>query len=215
MLGIVAGYIALEGCNQPNVQSQSLGAEFLHKNMNTDTATFGSGCFWCSEAIFRELEGVLKVTSGFSGGHVTNPSYEQVCTKTTGHAEVVQIVFDPKVVSYDELLEVFWKTHDPTTLNKQGADEGPQYSSVIFYHNAEQKEKADEYKVELNKSGAFASPIVTEISAYKNFYPAEDYHQNFYSNNPSYGYCTFVIKPKLDKFEKVFKDKLRKNNPGQ
>lgn len=183
----------------------------IDSSIKTETATFGTGCFWCTEAIFQQLKGVSKVTSGYSGGHVANPSYEQVCSKTTGHAEVIQIVYDPAVISYDELLEVFWQTHDPTTLNRQGADEGPQYRSVVFYHSQEQKEKAEQYKASLDKSGAFDAPIVTEISPYKNFYPAEDYHQNFYNNNTGYGYCRVVIRPKLDKFEKVFKDKIRKN----
>lgn len=191
------------------VQSQSLHLQYKNRHMKTDTATLGSGCFWCTEAIFQELKGVLKVTSGYSGGHVANPTYEQVCAKNTGHAEVTQIVFNPEEITFDELLEVFWQTHDPTTLNRQGADEGPQYRSVIYYHNTQQQQKAESYKKELDKSGAFNRPIVTEISPYKRFYAAENYHQNFYKNNPSYGYCTYVIKPKMDKFLKVFKDKLR------
>ncbi len=150
-----------------------------------DTITFGSGCFWCTEAIFSELKGVQKVTSGYSGGHVKNPTYEEVCGKKTGHAEVVQIIFDPQLISFDELLEVFFQVHDPTTLNKQGADEGPQYRSAIFYHSEEQKEKAVFYKNELDKSGAYDNKIVTEISAWKNFYSAEDYHQKFYANKRS------------------------------
>ena len=180
--------------------------------MTTDTATFGTGCFWCTEAIFDQLDGVLKVTSGYSGGHVVNPTYDQVSTGTTGHAEACQIIYDPSKISYDELLKVFWKTHDPTTLNRQGNDEGPQYRSVIFYHSDAQKEKAEYYKEELNKSGAFPRPIVTAVEPYKNFYSAEDYHQNYYANNPNQPYCYFVIKPKLEKFEKVFKDKLKKDN---
>ncbi|MCA0381743.1 MAG: peptide-methionine (S)-S-oxide reductase MsrA [Bacteroidetes bacterium] len=188
----------------------------LNRTMETtDTATFGAGCFWCTEAVFQELKGVLKVTSGYSGGHVANPTYEQVTSKTTGHAEVTQIVYNPEQISFDELLEVFWKTHDPTTPNRQGADVGPQYRSAIFYHSASQKELAEKYKAELDKSGAFNAPIVTEINAFKAFYAAEDYHQNFYANNPNYGYCSYVIKPKLDKFRKVFQEKLRKSNPGQ
>jgi peptide-methionine (S)-S-oxide reductase len=176
----------------------------------TDTATFGTGCFWCTEAIFEQVNGVLKVTSGYSGGHVENPTYEQVCNKTTGHAEVVQLVYDPKVVSYDELLEIFWQTHDPTTLNRQGNDVGPQYRSVVFYHNNEQQVKAAHYKTELDNNKAFDNPIVTAIEPYKNFYSAENYHQNYYSNNGSQPYCYFVIKPKLEKFEKVFKSKMKK-----
>lgn len=178
-------------------------------NTTTDTATFGTGCFWCTEAIFQELEGVIKSTSGYSGGHVANPSYKEVCTGTTGHAEVIQVLYDPKKISYDELLEVFWKTHDPTTLNRQGNDVGTQYRSVIFYHNAEQKEKAEKYKAELDKSGAFDNPIVTEISPYTKFYAAEDYHQDYYNLNGSQPYCNFVIRPKVEKFQKVFKNKLK------
>lgn len=174
-----------------------------------DTATFGEGCFWCTEAIFERVKGVISVESGYSGGIVKNPTYEQVCSGTTGHAEVSQIVFDPTVISYDELLKMFWKTHDPTSLNKQGADVGTQYRSVIFYHGQQQKEKAEYYKDELNKSGAFNKPIVTEITQFEHFYKAEDYHQNYYDNNPNAGYCSFVIAPKVEKFEKVFKDKLK------
>lgn len=180
-------------------------------NMKTDTATFGEGCFWCTEAFFQRLEGVISVKSGYGGGHVENPTYEQVCDKTTGHAELARIVYDPSKISYDELLEVFWKTHDPTTMNRQGNDVGPQYRSVIFYHNEEQRQKAEKYKAELDKSGAWDKPIVTTIEPFKNFYPAENYHQNYYNDNQQQGYCYFVIRPKLEKFEKVFKDKLKKN----
>lgn len=177
----------------------------------TDTATFGAGCFWCVEAIFQQVEGVLKVTSGYCGGHVINPTYEQVSEKNTGHAEVAQIIFDPNKVSFDELLEIFWQTHDPTTLNRQGNDVGPQYRSAVFYHDKEQKKKAEHYKAELNKSGAFSNPIVTTIEPYKNYSEAENYHQNYYNlNKNSNPYCYYVIKPKLEKFEKVFKDKMRK-----
>jgi len=178
-------------------------------NTTTDTATFGTGCFWCTEAIFQQLEGVIKSTSGYSGGHVANPSYKEVCTGTTGHAEVIQVVYDPKKITYDELLEVFWQTHDPTTLNRQGNDVGPQYRSVIFYHNNEQKEKAEKYKAELDKSGAFNNPIVTEISPYSKFYAAENYHQDYFNQNGSQPYCNFVIRPKVEKFQKVFKSKLK------
>jgi peptide-methionine (S)-S-oxide reductase len=205
---VLSGF-ALIGCNQTAMQSQMLSTQNFYMNMETDTATFGTGCFWCTEAVFQELKGVQKVMSGYSGGKVMNPTYEQVSTKTTGHAEVVQIIYDPKEISFDELLEVFWQVHDPTTFNRQGADVGPQYRSAIFYHNEEQKQKSENYKTELNKSGAFNSPIVTEVSPFKVFYVAENYHQDFYNNNPNYGYCGYVIKPKLDKFRKVFKDKLR------
>jgi peptide-methionine (S)-S-oxide reductase len=209
LTGVVLGGMAWAGCNQAGVQSQVVNTKMGNWNMQTDTATFGSGCFWCTEAVFQEVKGILKVTSGYSGGHVANPTYDQVCSKTTGHAEVVQVIFDPAVISFDELLEVFWKTHDPTTPNRQGNDVGPQYRSIIFYHSQEQHTKAEQYKKELDKSGAFDAPIVTEIKAYASFYPAENYHQNFYSNNPTYGYCSYVIKPKLDKFKKVFAGKLR------
>lgn len=173
-----------------------------------EEATFGSGCFWCTEAVFQQLKGVKSVVSGYSGGHVDNPTYAQVCTGNTGHAEVIQVTYDPKVVSYVDLLEVFWKTHDPTTLNRQGADRGTQYRSVIFYHDESQKNLATEYMKKLDESGAFDSPIVTEISPLKVFYPGEDYHQNYYRNNPDAPYCNAVIKRKVAKFRAVFKDKI-------
>lgn len=177
---------------------------------DTDTATFGTGCFWCTEAIFKELDGVLSVTSGYSGGTVPNPTYKAVCTGETGHAECVEIVYDPSKISFDELLEVFWQVHDPTTLNRQGADIGTQYRSAIFYHNDNQKQKAEKYKTELNKSGAFNNPIVTEITKFDKFYSAEGYHQDYYANNSNTNrYCSIVIRPKLEKFEKVFKKKLK------
>lgn len=197
------------------IQKKNISKDMTTTNTNgspntpADTATFGTGCFWCSEAIFQELEGVIKVTSGYGGGHVANPTYKEVCTGTTGHAECIQVVYDPQKITYDELLEVFWQTHDPTTLNRQGNDVGPQYRSVIFYHNNEQKEKAEKYKAELDKSGAFDNPIVTEISPFTNFYAAENYHQDYYNQNGSQPYCYFVIRPKLEKFEKVFKNKLK------
>lgn len=174
-------------------------------------ATFGSGCFWCTEAIFLNVEGVEKVVSGYTGGKVKNPTYKEVCSGLTGHAEVIQVHYDDKKVSYDELLEIFWKTHDPTTLNKQGADEGTQYRSVIYYHNADQKKLAEEYKQKLDDAGAFNNPIVTEISPLSTFYIAEDYHQNYYNLNGDAPYCSYVIQPKLDKFKKVFKEKIKKS----
>ncbi|MFL5754329.1 MAG: peptide-methionine (S)-S-oxide reductase MsrA [Bacteroidia bacterium] len=174
-----------------------------------ETATFGSGCFWCVEAVFQDLKGVEKVVSGYSGGFVKNPSYKEVCMGTTGHAEVCQITYDPSVISFEELLEVFWKTHDPTTLNSQGNDHGTQYRSAVFYHNEEQKKLAEEYKKKLDASGAFDKPIVTEITAFTNFYPAENYHQDYFNLNGTEPYCQFVIQPKVDKFKKVFKDKLK------
>ncbi len=210
---IVTGLFSflLASCGQASIEAKIFNDKKANTKMTTDTATFGTGCFWCTEAVFQELNGVLKATSGYSGGHVKNPTYEQVCTGTTGHAECIDVVYDPTVITYDELLEVFWKVHDPTTLNQQGADMGTQYRSEIFYHNGEQKQKAEAYKQKLNESGAFASPVVTLIEGAQPFYSAEDYHQNFYANNPAYGYCRAVVRPKLDKFEKVFKDKLKKN----
>jgi len=179
----------------------------------TDTATFATGCFWCTEAIFEELNGVLSVTSGYSGGHTPNPTYKEVCTGETGHAECVQVVYEPNKITYDELLEVFFEVHDPTSLNRQGADVGTQYRSAIFYRNEEQKQKAEYYKNELNKSGAYDKPIVTEITPFTKFYPAEDYHQEYYENNKNTNpYCSVVIRPKLEKFQKVFAKKLKTSN---
>ncbi len=178
--------------------------------MNTEKITFGNGCFWCTEAIFQQVKGVVKSTSGYSGGHVENPTYEQVCEKTTGHAEVIQIEYNPAEVTVDELLEVFWQTHDPTTLNRQGNDVGPQYRSVVFYHTEQQKERAEFYKKKLDTSGAFDNPIVTTIEPFTNFYVAENYHQDYYNRNGNQPYCYFVIRPKMEKFEKAFKDKMKK-----
>ncbi|MHA1615203.1 MAG: peptide-methionine (S)-S-oxide reductase MsrA [Candidatus Thorarchaeota archaeon] len=173
-------------------------------------ATFGTGCFWCTEAVFQQLKGVKSVISGFSGGHVENPSYEQVITGMTGHAEVCQIEFDPDQISFENLLEIFFDTHDPTTPNRQGNDHGPQYRSAIFYHTEEQRETAERVKRENDASGNWKSSIVTEITAYNKFYPAKAYHQNYFKDNPNQGYCRYVIAPKLQNFEKVFKLKLDK-----
>lgn len=178
-------------------------------NNNLQIATFANGCFWCTEAVFQQLKGVEKVVSGYTGGTVENPTYEEVCNKKTGHAEALQITYDPNIISFDELLEVFWKTHDPTTLDRQGNDVGPQYRSVIFYHNEEQKTKAISYKNELDASGVFDAPIVTFIQPATVFYPAENVHSNYYQNHPAQPYCHFVIKPKLDKLKKVFAEKLK------
>lgn len=172
-------------------------------------ATFGSGCFWCTQAVFQRLAGVEKVISGYSGGHIDHPTYEQVCTGTTGHAESIQITYDPSKISYDQLLEVFWKMHDPTTKNRQGNDVGPQYRSVIFYHDEEQKRLAESYKSKLESEHIWNHPIVTEIVPYTKFWPAEDYHQNYYEKHPTQGYCSLVITPKIDKFRKIFKDRLK------
>lgn len=177
--------------------------------MSQEVATFAAGCFWCIEAQFLQLKGVQKVEPGYIGGHVPSPTYQQVCTGETGHAEAINVYYNPSLISYDELLEAFWAAHDPTQLNRQGNDVGTQYRSAIFYHNEEQKETAEAYKKELNDKNVFNNPVVTEISAYSTFYPAEDYHLNYYNHNPNQGYCVFVIKPKLDKFRKVFADKLK------
>ena len=170
------------------------------KNMNEElqVATLGSGCFWCTEAFFLKLNGVESVVSGYSGGKVKNPSYREVCTGLTGHAEVIQVKFNQKIISYEDILEVFWNTHDPTTLNKQGADEGTQYRSAVFYHSEEQKKIAEQYKSQLEKSGVYKNRIVTEITPFTVFYPAEGYHQNYYALNPNQGYCQYVIRPKVE-----------------
>ncbi len=199
---------AFTGCKQKEVLTIT-NKKTMQQNVN-DTATFGSGCFWCTEAIFSRLNGVVSVVSGYSGGTTENPTYEEVCSGNTGHAEVCQITFDSTIISFDELLEVFWKTHDPTTLNRQGADVGTQYRSVIFYHTEEQKKSAEHYKDELNRDNIWGKPVVTEISPFTKFYPAEKYHQDYYENNPRQGYCSFVIAPKVEKFEKIFKNKLKK-----
>ena len=172
-------------------------------------ATFGSGCFWCTEAIFQNVDGVKKVVSGYIGGHVKKPTYKEVCSGLTGHAEVLQITYNPDEVTYDELLEIFWKTHDPTTLNRQGNDVGTQYRSAVFYHSEDQKRLAESYKAQLMAAEVFDQPIVTEITPASVFYEAEDYHQNYYNLNGDAPYCAFVIKPKVEKFKKVFKEKLK------
>lgn len=172
-------------------------------------ATFASGCFWCTEGVFTRLKGVSKVIPGYCGGHVQNPSYKEVCTGTTGHAECCQITFDDKTISYDTLLKVFFRHHDPTQLNRQGNDIGTQYRSAIFYHNDEQRNLAEKAKQELDKSGAYSAPIVTEISPISTFYPAENYHHDYFSNNPDQPYCARVVKPKVEKFEAAFAELLK------
>lgn len=181
------------------------------KASNLETITLGGGCYWCVEAVYENLDGVKSVVSGFSGGNVANPTYEEVCTGETGHAEVVQITYDKTVTDINEIFKVFFTVHDPTTLNRQGADVGTQYRSVIFYKNAEQKKAAESIIADLNKAKVYKSPIVTKVEPFKVFYKAEDYHQNYYANNKNQPYCRMVIQPKLEKFEKVFKDKLKKH----
>ena len=173
-------------------------------------ATLASGCFWCTEAVFNELKGVEKVESGYSGGATASPSYEQVCTGDTGHAEAVQVTFDPKVISYKDVLNIFFTTHDPTTQDRQGADVGTQYRSAIFYHDPDQRSTAEQVIKELNAAKLWKHPIVTEVAPFKAFYEAEGYHQNFYANNPSYGYCKVVIDPKIAKLRKQYHDRLKK-----
>ncbi len=175
----------------------------------SDTATFAAGCFWCVEAQFQDLKGVEQVISGFMGGHTPNPTYKEVCTGQTGHAEVCNIIYDPSVISYDELLAAFFYAHDPTQLNRQGNDTGTQYRSVIFYHNEAQKEAATAAIDRLEKEQVYEAPIVTKIEPAATFYKAEDYHQNYYNQNGEQGYCRYVIQPKVEKFEKVFKNKLK------
>jgi peptide-methionine (S)-S-oxide reductase len=176
---------------------------------NLDTATFGGGCFWCTEAVFQNLNGVKSVVSGYTGGQSLNPSYKDICTGNTGHAEVIRITFDPKLIDFSVLLEVFWATHDPTTLNRQGNDIGTQYRSVIFYHNPSQKNEAERQKKMLNEKNVYGKLVVTEISEAKEFYPAEAYHQNYYNNNPNQPYCAYSIPPKLDKLKKLFSQHIK------
>jgi len=187
--------------NQDMVEDASFGMQKV---------TLGAGCFWCVEAIFEELQGVESVVSGYAGGHVKNPTYREVVSGRTGHAEVAQLTFDPNVITFTEILEVFWVTHDPTTLNRQGADIGTQYRSAVFYHNKNQKLLAEHYKAQLNSSKVYDKPVITEITLLDEFYKAENYHQEYYASNPNQGYCRMVIQPKLEKFRKVFKDKLKK-----
>lgn len=210
---LVAG---IPACGQPKSNSAakknaSMSSIEINPSTNFDTATFANGCFWCTEAVFEELNGVLSATSGYTGGHTANPTYKEVCSGETGHAECIQVVYDPAIISFDELLEVFWTTHDPTTLNRQGNDVGTQYRSGIFFHSEAQRNKAQSYKEALDKSGAWDRPIVTEITPFSIFYPAENYHQQYFElNGSSNSYCQYVIQPKLEKFRKVFENKLKK-----
>jgi peptide-methionine (S)-S-oxide reductase len=190
------------------MNTRKTDATVKHKKL--ETATFATGCFWCTEVKFQQLNGVKKVTSGFTGGTTVNPTYQEVCTGTTGHAEACNIVYDPSVISYEELLAAFFTAHDPTQLNRQGNDEGTQYRSAIFYHNDEQKGKALYYITKLNEEKVYKNKIVTQVNPYTAFYKAEDGHQNYYNLNQNKGYCKNVIQPELEKFRKVFKDKLKK-----
>ncbi len=196
--------------NQKNMQNN---VENLPKNellvpQGLDAIVIAGGCFWCTEAVYLQLKGIKKVESGYAGGHVVNPTYEQICDKNTGHTEAIKVVFDPKEVSLAEILDVFWNVHDPTTLNRQGNDVGPQYRSEIFYRNQTEKEIAEASKAKANTE-IWEGNIVTFVTPYTNFYVAEDYHQNFYNRNPNQGYCAYVITPKMKKFQKMYKDKLK------
>jgi len=195
--------------NFPVLEQQETAAASLPTVGEVELATFGSGCFWCTEAVFQQLKGVRKVESGYSGGFVKNPTYAQVCNANTGHAEVVQITFDPKIITYPELLEVFWRSHDPTTKDRQGNDSGPQYRSAIFTHSERQQQLAEKYKQQIDAAGVYRSPIVTEIVLFTEFYAATADHQNYYVNNSRQGYCRAVISPKVEKLRAVFKDKLK------
>jgi peptide-methionine (S)-S-oxide reductase len=179
------------------------------ENNNLETATLAAGCFWCVEAVFDDLQGVEDVVSGYSGGHTDNPTYREVCSETTGHAEVVQIRFDPNVISFKEILQIFFTVHDPTTLNRQGNDIGTSYRSAIFYHSDEQKRVAEEVIKEVTEEGVYDAPIVTEVKAFDKFWPAEDYHQEYFANNPNQPYCSAVVAPKVAKFRKKFVDRLK------
>lgn len=209
--GTVMAILSLSSCAQNHTK------EIPIMNTKTDTtstiaidsATFGAGCFWCVEAQFQMLEGVLKVESGYSGGNVKNPSYKEVCAGNTGHAEVCKITYDPSKISYEEMLYAFWQTHDPTQLNGQGNDTGTQYRSVIFYHTESQKKLAELYKKKLNDEKVYDKQVVTEISPFTAFYKAEDYHQNYFNQNGNESYCQFVVRPKVEKFQKVFKGKIK------
>lgn len=196
--------------NQNKLYANSTSKSKVKVSKNMEKATLGAGCFWCVEAVYQRLEGVESVVSGYSGGKTKNPTYEQICTGTTGHAEVVQISYDPAKTNFSEILEIFWRTHDPSTLNRQGNDVGTQYRSVIFYHNDKQKEIAVKSKEAATEAKLWPNKIVTEISPLKEFYPAEDYHQNYYNNNKKQSYCVYVVGPKVEKFKKLFKDKLKK-----
>ncbi|MDA3614604.1 peptide-methionine (S)-S-oxide reductase MsrA [Polluticaenibacter yanchengensis] len=214
--GFIALIFTILACERP-VRANNANTNYKEKEkimtdtaVQLDTAILGTGCFWCTEAIFEQLKGVESATSGYTGGDVANPTYEQVCSGTTNHAEAILVKYDPKQITYDELLEVFFKVHDPTSLNRQGADVGTQYRSAIFYVNEKQKELAEYYINKLNESGAYDKPIVTEVTAASEFYNAEDYHQDYYNILGSKnGYCQMVVKPKIEKFQKVFKDKLK------
>lgn len=198
------------GCNSKNLNPEKVELINMNSEIGQETAIFAGGCFWCTEAVFLELEGVIGIKPGYIGGKQANPTYEEVCSGYSGHAEAVKIIFDPSKITFGDLLQVFFATHDPTTLNRQGADAGTQYRSEIFYTNNEQKKVAQDYISQLDKENTFGKKIVTKISLASTFYVAEDYHQNYYNQNKDKSYCSYVITPKVDKVRKEFKDKLKK-----
>jgi peptide-methionine (S)-S-oxide reductase len=211
---LLASLLSLGFCKSNESQVKMIKEEFkepipMNLEEGKEIATFAGGCFWCTEAVFLELKGVEKVVSGYTGGTVKNPSYREVCNGTTGHAEAIQITYDPKLVAYKDLLEIFFSSHNPTTLNRQGADVGTQYRSEIFYHSEEQKKEAEDYIALIEKEKLYDDPIVTKVSSAVVFYVAEDYHQNYYNENSSQGYCQMVIAPKLEKLRKYYKSKLK------
>ncbi|WP_164101634.1 peptide-methionine (S)-S-oxide reductase MsrA [Candidatus Laterigemmans baculatus] len=210
LAGSLGGYWILGGTLAAAAGAETKKSATQQDGKKMAVATFGGGCFWCVEAVFEPVAGVTDVVSGYEGGHVENPTYEQVCGKRTGHVEVCQIHFDPSVVSYEELLKIFFKTHDPTSKNRQGADEGPQYRSVIFYHDETQKQQAEAFIKKLDDSGEFGRRrVVTDVEPTKVFYQAEEYHQDYYAKNPFAGYCQAVVRPKVEKVKEVFGDKLK------
>lgn len=207
-MAMLAAGCALAHPSDPGLEEK--GNEFMPSSESLEKATFAGGCFWCTEAVFQELEGVYKVTSGYIGGHTENPTYKDICTGTTGHAEAIEIQYSPEEITFEELLEVHFKTHDPTTLNRQGNDVGTQYRSAVFFHNQEQEAAVEEIIEQLKNEQVYSDPIVTEVTPASRFYSAENYHQDYYANNPRQGYCQMVIAPKMEKFRKVFADKIRK-----
>lgn len=208
IFGVLLAWAFL-ACGQSTKKSEKKAKKMEVNLAGKEVATLGAGCFWCVEAVFQNLQGVDTVISGYTGGQVPNPTYKEVCTGLTGHAEVCQITYDPNVITYEEILEVFWKTHDPTTLNRQGNDVGTQYRSSIFYHSASQKEIAEKYIAQLDGSGTFKNKIVTTIEPLGDFYVAEDYHQNYFNENGEQPYCQFVVRPKVEKFKKEFANRLK------
>ncbi len=212
MIGVFLALLPFSFCAKEKtvIVPKSIEKNNMEIQKDWDVATFAGGCFWCTEAVFLQLDGVTKVVSGYIGGRTLNPTYQEISGGMTGHAEAIEITFDPKKITYGELLEIFFATHDPTTLNRQGADSGTQYRSEVFYHNEAQKQLATDYIALMTSENTFGKPIVTQISPATAFYVAEDYHQNYYNQNKTQGYCSYVITPKIEKLQKMYKDKLKK-----